>query len=122
VILGVGLDVVRIGGWLDEVRRRGAPSADAVLGPRELEYCNAQADPAPSGAARVAAKAALFKALDAARQRWLEVEVVRDARGQPSLELSGETAAAARRLGVERIHLSLTHSSDHAAAIVVIET
>ena len=47
--------------------------------------------------------------------RWREVEVVRG-RGAPSVALHGLYARRAEHLGVERIHVSLTHGRDSAVA------
>jgi holo-[acyl-carrier protein] synthase len=49
------------------------------------------------------------------------VEVVRAASGAPTLRLTGRAAALAAARGADRVHLSLTHSDDSAAAVVVLE-
>ena len=43
------------------------------------------------------------------------------AEGAPTVALSGRAAEAARRLGVARLHLSITHDGGTAAAVVVAE-
>ena len=52
--------------------------------------------------------------------RWREVEVVRG-RGAPTIALHGRYAARAEQLGVERVHVSLTHGRDSAVAFAVAE-
>jgi len=95
-----------------------------VLTPGEREYCLSKAHPAQNVAARIAAKEAAFKALaldqEALRIGWTELEVVRDPDGRPQLVLHGRAEQAAKRLGVSRSAVSLTHEREHAAAMVVL--
>lgn len=72
-------------------------------------------------AARFAAKEALLKALGSGlRQvKWAQIEVVRDDLGRPDLVLTGAAAELARRLGVTRLHLSLSHTENYAVANVL---
>ncbi len=52
---------------------------------------------------------------------WTDVEVFREASGRPCIRLHGRAARFAAGRGVRRIHLSLTHTDDVAAAFVVLE-
>ena len=52
---------------------------------------------------------------------WLDIEVVRERGRAPRVALSGRALATARELGVERLHLSLSHAGGVAAAFVVAE-
>jgi holo-[acyl-carrier protein] synthase len=47
--------------------------------------------------------------------------VIHDALGRPALALSGAAARTARRLGVARIHLSISDEHEYAQAFVVLE-
>ena len=47
------------------------------------------------------------------------VEVLRDELGRPYVKLSGEAGALAKRLGVERIHVSISNTKTHALACAV---
>jgi holo-[acyl-carrier protein] synthase len=75
-------------------------------------------------AARVAAKEAVFKALqgseDARGIGWTEIEVTRDQHGRPGVRLSGRAESRFRELGASRVLLSLTHTDETAAAMAVI--
>jgi holo-[acyl-carrier protein] synthase len=124
VIIGVGVDIVavaRIQKMLD--RERDAFLARAFTA-AERDYCLERGRPAESLAARFAAKEAVMKVLGtgwAEGVGFLQVEVTRDEKGNPGLELSGEAAAVAKKLGIGRMHLSLSHTSDHAVALAVAE-
>ena len=52
---------------------------------------------------------------------WLELEVVRELSGRPTLRFHGRAAQIAARLGVARAALSLTHTATLAQASVVLE-
>lgn len=124
MILGIGMDVVEIA----RIARLIAGPAGRVdrflercFTPEERSYCDARADRASRYAARFAAKEAAAKALGVPPGlRWKDVEV-RRAEGAPALDLRGPAAAAAVRLGVERVHLTLAHDAGVAAATVVLE-
>jgi holo-[acyl-carrier protein] synthase len=124
LILGIGMDVVEI----DRIARilAGPPArAERFLArcftAGERAYCDARRDRAARYAARFAAKEAAVKALGApAGLGWLDLEVTRDD-GAPAMGLGGAASGAAARLGVGRIHLTLTHDAGVAAATVILE-
>ena len=72
-------------------------------------------------AARFAAKEACSKALGTGigPVSWKEMEVVNERSGKPVLRLSGRAAQIAGFLGYTTWSVSLTHSRDMAAAVVV---
>ncbi len=124
MVLGFGMDVVEIARL---ARILAGPPARAerflarVFTPAERAYCDARHDRAGRYAARFAAKEAAVKALGAPEGvRWSDLEVVR-AEGAPSLTLSGAAASAGARLGVARVHLTITHDAGVAAAAVILE-
>jgi holo-[acyl-carrier protein] synthase len=115
VIVGVGIDVVDVG-------RFGATLARTPALRERLFTVEERALPLASLAARFAAKEALAKSLGApAGLRWLDATVVKDAAGAPSLVVSGTVAARADELGVEHLHVSLSHDAGIASAVVVAE-
>ena len=73
-------------------------------------------------AARFAAKEAVAKALGLRGARFLEVEVVSESSGRPTVRVSGETQTAAAAAGVHAWHLSLSHDGGVATAFVVAES
>lgn len=124
MIISTGLDlasVPRIRRFIDRHGRRGL---NRLFTPQEIEYCLAQAHSGHSFAVRFAAKEAFYKAAGTGvgpAGGWRDVEVLRLASGRPILRLHGRAAVFAWRLGVQRIHLSLSHTDDFAAATVVLE-
>jgi holo-[acyl-carrier protein] synthase len=122
MILGTGIDFVavsRISHWLDDdalcrrffhideltlIRSRGAEA------PRSL-------------AARFAAKEAFAKALGTgfAGLTLKDIRVQNERSGRPLLVLEGTALAAMEKIGATRVHLSLTHEENLAAAQVILE-
>lgn len=124
MILGTGLDLVSIERIRRFRERHGERGLRRLFTDDEIAYCTAQVDPAPSLAARFAAKEAFFKAVGigfGVGGDWREVEVLRNERGAPSLRVSGRAEASARAAGVRAMHLSLTHTEDTAGAVVLLE-
>ncbi len=124
MIVGLGSDVVGIDRIGAVHRRRGRSFLDRVYTAAELAYCLRHRDPAPSLAARWAAKEAGMKALGtgwAEGVDFCDLEVAREAGGAPSLRLHGVAADRAADLGSERSHLTLSHGAGVAFATVVLE-
>lgn len=119
MIVGVGIDVIEIERIVRALERRPR-FAERCFTDAEAAYCLSRAFPAQHFAARFAAKEAVGKALGRGMTRWREVEVIRG-RGAPTVALHGHYAEWAERLGVDRIHLSLTHSKGLASAVAVAE-
>ncbi len=91
---------------------------------RSRPIAGASATSAESFAARFAAKEAGAKALGTGINygvSWLEIEVVREPSGKPTLRFHGRAAEIAASLGVARAALSITHTNDLAMASVVLE-
>ena len=124
MILGTGLDLVSVGRFEQFRTRHGERGLQRLFTSGELAYCLGRANATLSFAVRFAAKEAFFKALGTGMGPaggWRDVEVVRLASGRPRLMLHGRAAQAAHEVHVRTIHLSLTHTSEMAGAVVVLE-
>ncbi|MGC8792839.1 MAG: holo-ACP synthase, partial [Bryobacteraceae bacterium] len=90
----------------------------------EMAYVERKAHRWERYAARFAAKEAGMKALGTGLRRgvrWRDFEVVNAASGKPALRLHGMAAQIATRMGVQAVHLSLTHTAETAMAMVLLE-
>jgi holo-[acyl-carrier protein] synthase len=124
MIVGSGIDLVEIERIQHSVERFGARFLDRVYTHAEQAYCMRKRTSAESLAARFAAKEAAAKALGTGISRgvnWLEIEVIREPGGKPSVQFHGRAAQIAAGLGVMRAALSITHTSAFAMASVVLE-
>src|SRR2546428_365027 len=123
--IGVGVDLVEVSRVAAIIGDKGSRVFERLLTPTERAYCESRPDPATHVAVRLAAKEAVYKALqgsEAARGiGWREIEVIRAPDGRPDVRLTGFAAARAEVLGVERVLLSLSHTHQAAVAVVVLE-
>ena len=121
-MIGIGVDLVDIDRFRRSLERTPTMRA-RLFTDVELAYVAPQVDPVPSLAARFAAREAVMKALGLGLGAFgfHEVWVDREASGRPLLVVTGRAAELAAEAGVQRWHLSLTHSDLTAAAYVLAE-
>jgi len=91
---------------------------DRHFHPQELADLEGRLDPVPGLAARFAAKEAFQKCWPETFG-WRDVWVVKEG-PRPRLAFAPELAAALQAQGLA-VHLSLSHTRDHAAAVAVLE-
>jgi len=122
--VGVGIDLVDVARVAKLLDRKGQRALDRLLTEAEQAYCLAQPMPAQHIAARLAAKEAVYKALQIDPQAravgWRDIEVVRADDGVPSITLHGKAQAAAERLKVAATLISISHTETSAGAIVIL--
>jgi holo-[acyl-carrier protein] synthase len=124
MIVGSGIDLVEISRIQHSLDRYGSRFLDRVFTAGEQTYCMRKRNAAESLAARFAAKEAGAKALGTGISRgvsWLEIEVIREPGGRPSLQFHGRAGEVAQRMGARRSSLSITHTAAVAMASVVLE-
>jgi holo-[acyl-carrier protein] synthase len=124
VIVGLGTDLIEIARIEHSLARFGDAFLRRVYTGGEIAYCRRKRNSAESFAARFAAKEAAAKALGTGISRgvsWREFEVRRRPGERPEMHLSGRAAELAAALGVRRIALTLSHSREHAMAVVLAE-
>jgi len=122
MILGVGIDIVHVG----RIRHWSSVPGlvERFFHPAEVTDSRARGAGEPySLAARFAAKEAFGKALGTglAGIRLGDIQVVNDTNGRPCIVLHGTALAKFDAAGGRSVHVSLTHESDNAVAVAVIE-
>jgi holo-[acyl-carrier protein] synthase len=125
-VVGVGIDLVdlvRIGRMLQD---KGEHAMGRLFTAEERAYLATRQDPTGNAAARIAAKEAVYKAMQslpgARAIGWRDIEVTRDAEGRPAIRLHGLAARLADQAGGVRIQVSLTHSAVSAGAVAVVSS
>ena len=125
MILSIGIDIVEVY-RIRETIERTPRFVERVYTSSERSYCDAKgAAAAQSYAARFAAKEAFLKALKTGwrgKTTWHDIEVVSDEERVPVLNISGEAFTIMRALGAQRVHLSISHTTEHAVAEVILES
>jgi holo-[acyl-carrier protein] synthase len=124
VIVAIGIDIIEVA-RIREVLLRTPRFADRVFTAAERAYCDGRgAVSAQHYAARFAAKEAALKALQTGWRggiSWQDVEVAARESGAPYLIFHGQVLEIFRKFESTATHLSISHTSQHAIAQVVLE-
>jgi holo-[acyl-carrier protein] synthase len=125
MIVGLGVDITEVDRMEAAIARRGRAFLTRLFTPSEITYCERHRHSAERFAGRFAAKEAAMKALGtgwARGVRWIDIEVVREPSGKPTLKLAGAAQAIAASLGVKHIAVTITHDGNTALAQVIFES
>ena len=125
-IVGLGTDLAQIDRLEAAFARRGDRLLERLFTANEREYCDRRwIRRFDHYAGRFAVKEAVMKMLGTGWQRgvrWVDIEVLRAPGAAPELRLHGETARIAEQLGIDRIHITITHDAGLALAVAVGES
>jgi holo-[acyl-carrier protein] synthase len=124
VIVGIGVDLAEVPRIRAAIERHGRRFIDRIYTPGEIAYVESKANRFERYAARFAAKEAGMKAIGTGWRRgvrWQDFEVANLPSGKPTLLLHGVAEQVASRLSVSNIALSITHTAQQGAAIVILE-
>lgn len=131
MIYGMGTDLVHVPDFAHQLEEPGSEFVSGTFTEREQQTAaERHGDRSAHLAARFAAKEAFVKAWSGARFgrpphltsiSLREIEVVSDAWGRPSLRLHGAVGESIDALGIERIHVSMSHDGPSATAVVLLE-
>ena len=123
-VIGVGIDLVDLARVARMLADKGDHAFARLFTDEERAYLATRPDPTGHAAARIAAKEAVYKAMQslpgARGVGWREIEVTRDPEGRPAIRLHGLAERLASDAGGLAIQISLTHSSVEAGAVAVI--
>jgi holo-[acyl-carrier protein] synthase len=125
MIVGIGTDLAEVNRIRESISRFGDRFLDRIYTEGERSYATSKANAAERFAARFAAKEAAMKAIGTGWNfgvRWKDFEVVNEPSGRPTLVLHGVARQIAKKLRVEHVSISLTHTKEMAFAIVVLES
>jgi holo-[acyl-carrier protein] synthase len=124
VIISIGIDIIEVR-RVREVMLRTPRFTERIFTQAERTYCDGRgAVAAQHYAARFAAKEATLKALQTGWTggiAWQDIEVVSRANGAPDLRFYGRVLELYRESGAIAAHLSISHTTEHAIAQVVLE-
>jgi holo-[acyl-carrier protein] synthase len=124
VIISIGTDIIEVH-RIRETIERTPRFVERVFTENERAYCDSKgAAAAQHYAARFSAKEAALKALGtgwAGKIGWQDIEVRSNERGAPYLEIKGGALEVMNSLGATAVHVSLSHTTLHATAQVILE-
>lgn len=114
MIKATGIDIVRIERIKEATEKWGERFLRRIFTDDELSYCLQKNPPYDSLAARFAAKEAFLKAINK-RLSLRSIEIKNEPSGRPYLNIKEDLPDNLR------FHLSLSHDSQYAIAIVIVE-
>jgi holo-[acyl-carrier protein] synthase len=123
MVVGVGTDLVELARVAAALQRHGDALLERLFTARERALFASDPGRIERVGARFAAKEATLKALGTGWGQglgWHDVEVLGGRGEAPRLALDGAAATRLAVLGGTTAHVSLTHTSAHAAATVVL--
>lgn len=124
MIVGMGIDIIEVPRVEAAIARFGTRFVQRVFTDAEIRYCESKQNKFERFAGRFAAKEAALKAIGTGWKRgvaWRDVEVSREPSGKPTIAFSGKAAEFAKRLGVRRASISISHTAEQAIAQVILE-
>lgn len=124
MIVGMGIDIAEVERIGAVIEKQGGRFLRRVYTSEEVAYCEQFKNKYERYAGRFAVKEAAMKALGTGWSRgvrWVDVEVVRQRGGRPTVMLRGEAKNIADRMGVKHIAVSITHTAEQAFAQVIFE-
>ena len=119
-MLSLGTDVVMVARFRFALQR--TPTIrERLFTLTELDYAEAQADPAVTLAARFAAKEAVMKAMHAGigTVKFKDIEIRRHSTGAPQVVLFDSALARQETLGIASWLVSLSHTDEVALAVAI---
>ncbi|MFV0387792.1 MAG: holo-ACP synthase [Pyrinomonadaceae bacterium] len=124
MIVSIGTDIIEVY-RIRETIKRTPRFVDRVFTSAEISYCESKgAGAAQSFAGRFAAKEAFLKALRTGwrgKITWHDIEITNDEFGAPEIDVTGEAELLLKKMGVENIHVSIAHTTEHATAQIIFE-
>ena len=124
MILGTGIDIIEVARIAASFEKFGERFVNRILLPGEIAYCLAHRKPAPFLAVRFAAKEAISKAFGTgigAELGWQDMEIRRKESGEPFVVLHGKGEILFTARGGKKLHVSLSHTENYAAATAILE-
>ena len=124
MIIGIGIDITeikRLGGLFE---RQGDQLWERVLAPEERRAFTSEKRRIEFLSGRWAAKEAASKAFGTGigQITFHDLVIQNDAAGAPYLTLKGNAIKFADEKGINRVHLSISHSDEYAVAQVILES
>ena len=124
MIVGTGVDITEVPRVAAAIERFGDRFLKRIFTDNEIRYCQSKQNKVERFAARFAAKEAALKAIGTGWRHgvaWTDMEVTREPGGRPTMVFHKVAGKFAAKLGVKRVHVSLSHTAEHAIAHVILE-
>jgi len=118
MVVGIGIDILKIGNLNTDNLKENDPFLLANYTSLEIRAAGDRENPLYYYATRFAGKEAVFKALNSASHkiRFHDIEILNMESGQPYVTLYGALLKEARKVGIQKVLISLSYDCDYAIA------
>ncbi len=123
-ILGIGTDIIECLRIAQMIERHGELFIRRVYTEHEIAYCSTKKASTQHYAGRWAAKESVLKVLGTGWKKgisWRDIEVRNKPSGAPTITLYAGARDVAEQLGIQKLHISISHCRSHATAYSVAE-
>jgi len=124
MIAGIGIDIISVERIEKGFEKFGIKFLEKIFTKAEIEYCGRHASVFEHYAGKFSVKEAFMKSIGAGIRQgvWFkDIEVLNRETQQPYVQVYNKAAAYLSALGNPNIHISITHTNDNAAAVVILE-
>jgi len=123
LIYGTGIDMIEVD-RIQITMERDIGFKNTIFTNAEILYCESKTNKYQHYAARFSAKEAFMKAIGTGWRygiRFADIEIYLDELGKPSIRGYGKAKELLKKEEISKIHVSLSHLTEMATAIVIIE-
>ncbi len=124
MIIGLGIDIVDQTRIRKGIAKHGENFTNRLFTIKEITYCQKYSDPIEHYAGKFAVKEAFMKAIGTGLTQQVtfkDIEVLNKDNGAPYIITHGKTEQIAQQLTATKVHVSLSHITEIAAAVVILE-
>ncbi|HPG30278.1 MAG TPA: holo-ACP synthase [bacterium] len=124
MIAGIGIDIIRIQRIIDGYNNFGEIFLKKIFTDKEIEYCLGFHMKFESFAGKFSVKEAFMKAIGAGIRQgvWFkDIEILNYETQKPYINVYRKAKELYVKMGSPDIHISISHTDDNAAAVVVLE-
>lgn len=122
MVIGVGTDIIEVD-RVEKAIKKTSRFFDKIYTAQEQNYYKEKHKKVETLAGFFAAKEAVSKALGTGFRSFgmQDIEIITDALGKPQVYLYGQAEELAKRLGIQTIHISISHCKSYATAFAIAE-
>lgn len=121
MIKGTGIDITEVNRIRDNLS--DGKFLNKIFSANEIEYLEHRRFNAQTAAGMFAAKEAVSKSLGTGFLSFgpCNIEILKDKAGKPYVNLTGNALMRAKKINVENIQVSISHTSEYAIAFCIAE-
>jgi len=122
LIIGIGTDIVHLK-RIKKIMTSGNKFIDKIFSDKEKEYLLSRNFSEEYIGGIFAAKESVAKALGTGFRnfKFKDIEIIRNSLGMPYVNLKGNAAGLAEKMGSYKIFISISHEKEYAIAYAIIE-